>query len=83
MIRITSKRDGFRRCGLSHSKAPADYPDGRFTPEELAILKAEPMLLVEEIPDPEPPGPREPSESPEPEPVAESQEKPRMKGKGR
>ena len=83
MIRITSKKEGFRRCGVAHSKGPVEYPNGRFTTEELAILKAEPMLLVEEIPDPEPPGPPVPPESPEPEPVAESQEKPRTKGKGR
>lgn len=28
-----------------------EYPDGRFTPQELAALKAEPMLVIEEIPD--------------------------------
>jgi len=48
MIRITSKKDGFRRCGVSHPAVETAYPDGRFTPAELAILKAEPLLLVEE-----------------------------------
>lgn len=48
MIRITAKKDGFRRAGISHA-GTRDYPDGRFTPEELAALKAEPMLVVEEI----------------------------------
>lgn len=48
MIRITAKKDGFRRAGMSHA-GTRDYPDGRFTPEELAALKAEPMLAVEEI----------------------------------
>jgi hypothetical protein len=47
MIRITSKRDGFRRCGIAHSKAPVDHPDNRFTEEEIGILQAEPMLTVE------------------------------------
>jgi len=49
MIRITSKREGFRRCGVAHSKAAVDWPDDRFSEEELATLKAEPMLLVTEI----------------------------------
>ena len=48
MIRITAKKDGFRRAGISHAGA-RDYPDERFTPQELAMLKAEPMLVVEEI----------------------------------
>ena len=46
MIRIQSKKDGFRRCGMAHPKGPVDYPEDRFTAEELAILKAEPMLTV-------------------------------------
>lgn len=28
-----------------------EYPDGTFTAEALAALKAEPMLVIEEIPD--------------------------------
>ena len=47
MIRIRSKRHNFRRCGMPHPKEPVDYPDDRFSEEELAILKAEPMLVVE------------------------------------
>jgi hypothetical protein len=31
------------------------HPDGTFTPDQIAILKAEPMLIVEEIPDEKPP----------------------------
>lgn len=49
MIRITSKRENFRRCGIPHPKASTDHPDDRFTEEELEILKAEPMLTVEII----------------------------------
>lgn len=49
MIRITSKREGFRRCGIAHSKTPKEYPDDKFTKEQLAALKAEPMLMVEEV----------------------------------
>lgn len=51
MIRIRSKRHLFRRCGIAHPKVAVAYPDGRFSAAELAILKAEPMLVVEEIRD--------------------------------
>lgn len=49
MIRITSKVDGFRRAGVAHPAAPTDYPDDAFTKPQLAQLKDEPMLVVEEI----------------------------------
>lgn len=52
MIRITSKKAGFRRCGMPHPKEPVDYPDDRFSEEELDILMAEPMLIVELIESP-------------------------------
>lgn len=45
-VTITSKQDGFRRCGVSHSKEPVEYPAGHWTPEQLDILKGEPMLVV-------------------------------------
>jgi hypothetical protein len=47
MIRITAKRDGFRRCGIAHSKQPTEYADDRFTEAELEVLFNEPMLEVE------------------------------------
>lgn len=46
MIKITSKRDGFRRCGIAHSTAAVEYADDRFTEKELEILQSEPMLVV-------------------------------------
>lgn len=46
MIIITSKRNGFRRGGIAHPKGPVEYPDDRFTAEELEALAAEPMLVV-------------------------------------
>ena len=46
MISITSKKEGFRRCGISHPKAVTEYPDDHFTKKELNTLKAEPMLTV-------------------------------------
>lgn len=51
MIRIRSKKDGFRRCGMAHPAGPVEYPNEKFTPAQLKILRAESMLLVEEIPD--------------------------------
>lgn len=47
-IRITAKRDGFRRCGFAHSAAGHTFPDAFFTPEQLVELKAEPQLVVVE-----------------------------------
>lgn len=49
MIRITSKREGFRRCGVAHAATPTDHPDKAFTAAELKRLQAEPMLEVEVI----------------------------------
>ncbi len=50
-IKIVSKRNGFRRCGVEHLDKPVIYPDDRFTEEELEVLKAEPMLVVSEVDD--------------------------------
>ncbi|ECS8429362.1 hypothetical protein CCT29_10450 [Salmonella enterica] len=46
MIFITSKREGFARCGVRFSETTTSYPDDRFTPEQLADLEVEPMLIV-------------------------------------
>lgn len=46
MIIITSKQHGFRRCGVAHPAETTEYPDGTFTPEQIEILHAEPMLVV-------------------------------------
>lgn len=51
MIRITSAQDGFRRCGIAHGKEPKEYQNDHFTVEQLAILRAEPMLAVTIIED--------------------------------
>lgn len=47
IIRITSKLDGFRRCGIGHPKAATDHPADRFTEAELERLQADPVLTVE------------------------------------
>lgn len=48
-IRISSAIDGFRRAGIAHTKAPVEYPAGRFTQKELQALIDEPNLTVEAI----------------------------------
>lgn len=49
MIKIRSRIAGFRRCGAAHPAVWTEYPDDRFTREQLARLEAEPMLQVEKI----------------------------------
>ena len=34
MLIITSKKDGFRRCGVAHPSTPTEHPDDAFTPEQ-------------------------------------------------
>ncbi|OPY15616.1 MAG: hypothetical protein A4E66_00020 [Syntrophus sp. PtaB.Bin001] len=51
MIRITSKQEGFRRCGMAHPATATEYPSDKFSKKELEILKGEPTLIVEEIAD--------------------------------
>lgn len=51
MIQIVCKKPGFRRAGQGHP-ASAVYEDGTFTKAQLAALKAEPMLVVTELPNP-------------------------------
>ncbi|WP_449543646.1 HI1506-related protein [Enterobacter ludwigii] len=50
-VRIASKQDGFRRCGVAHSCAPVVWPDDKFTAKQLKQLQAEPMLIVDIISD--------------------------------
>lgn len=45
-IVITSKRDGFRRCGIAHSGKPTYYPDDFFTDEQLEALEKESQLIL-------------------------------------
>lgn len=39
---ITSKQEGFRRCGMAHPANAVEHADGTFTEDQLAALKAEP-----------------------------------------
>lgn len=49
MLKITSKKDGFRRCGVEHPATPTLHEEDAFTDEQIEILKAESMLIVEEV----------------------------------
>ncbi len=49
MIIIESKREGFRRCGIPHSKTPVKYSDDYFSESEIKILEAEPMLKIQKL----------------------------------
>jgi len=51
MIRITSKQHNFRRCRIAHPKGTTEYPDDKFTEEQIKILQAEPKLTVEIVED--------------------------------
>ncbi|BBL70332.1 HI1506-related protein [Methylogaea oryzae] len=48
-LRVTAKREGFRRAGWNWSTAPIELPAANFSKEEIAALRAEPMLVVEDI----------------------------------
>lgn len=48
MVIIESRSEGFRRAGVAHPARPVEYPDDRFSSEELAVLRSEPMLIVTE-----------------------------------
>lgn len=48
-IIITSKTNGFRRCGIAHTTTPTEYSDESFTKDQLEALKSEPNLVVQVI----------------------------------
>jgi hypothetical protein len=66
MIKIKSKKAGFRRCGVVHPAEFVEYPDGRFSKAEIAALRADPMLIVETVEVP-PPIVKSYAKQPEPE----------------
>jgi hypothetical protein len=43
----------FRRCGRKWTKDCTEVADNEFTAAQMAALKAEPLLVVEELPVPE------------------------------
>jgi len=59
IIRITAKKDGFRRGGLAHPARAVEYPAEKFSAGELEALRTEPMLVVQELDVPDPAAPAE------------------------
>ena len=59
VLRVTTRpAGGFRRCGTYHPAAPVDHPAGTFSAKQVAILKAEPNLIVVEVEIPDEPAPK-------------------------
>jgi hypothetical protein len=95
VYRITSKKDGFRRAGLSHPARAVDHPADSLTPEQLDALMAEPRLVVQELDLPDDPRPPlqlegradvdDPAAAPgEPEPAGDDKtDKPAKAGKSK
>ncbi|MBW2674270.1 MAG: hypothetical protein JRD89_12795 [Deltaproteobacteria bacterium] len=84
MIFIQSKNEGFRRAGVAHTKAGQEFTDDFFTADQMKRLKADPMLSVVMMPDPEPPvkEPEPPVKEPVPAPKPKTKPKnQRAKGK--
>ncbi len=48
-LRIISKVEGFRRCGIEHTTTPKTYPCTKFTEQQIKQLKADKMLIVDEV----------------------------------
>lgn len=49
-LRITAKRAGFRRAGMAHPATATAHPAGTFTADQVEALRADPMLVVEDLP---------------------------------
>ena len=70
MIKIVSHKEGFRRAGIAHTLEPVLWPNDYFTKEQLDALKAEPMLIVDVLP--EKPGPKPTTEKPDKKPLKDA-----------
>ena len=53
-LRVSSKKDGFRRAGLTHPATAVDHPLEDLEPWQVKALKAEPLLVVQEVEIPDP-----------------------------
>lgn len=49
IIRVVSRRAGFRRAGRAWSVEPTVVPVSEFTTAQIQSLRAEPMLIVEDV----------------------------------
>lgn len=49
IVRIVSKKSGRRRAGMAHADTGVDHPAEAFTAAQLKQLKADRMLVVQEL----------------------------------
>lgn len=49
ILRITAKRDGYRRCGVAHPGAATDHEIDAFDAKQIETLKQDSMLIVQEL----------------------------------
>lgn len=48
-LRIIALKDGFRRAGIAHSTTPTDHLLSDFNKEQIAALRAEKNLVVQDV----------------------------------
>lgn len=48
-ITVRARKGSFWRAGIRHTETPVAYEEGAFTDEQLAALRAEPKLVVEQV----------------------------------
>lgn len=48
-LSVTARRDGFRRAGRAWSVQPTTVPLAELSDDQVAQLRAEPMLTVEDV----------------------------------
>lgn len=48
-ITVRAMRDSFRRAGFAFGREPVTLQLADLSPEQLALLQAEPMLVVEQL----------------------------------
>ncbi len=49
IIKVTAKTDRFRRAGFSFTREPVELNTDDLSKEQLKMLKAESMLVIEEV----------------------------------
>ena len=55
IIKVTAKTDRFRRAGFSFTREPVELDTEDLSKEQLKALKAESMLVIEEVKEPKEP----------------------------
>lgn len=45
-VRIAAVREGYRRCGIAHTSAEKEHPEGAFSADEIRIMRDDPNLVI-------------------------------------